>query len=287
MKLTNYAWIVTATLPLTLSTAWGAEQADNGKTADGQAASVKEVRFGFCPGPYSKMVADFIEPELKKQGYKVTYVEFTDYVQPDAALDGGDIDANLMQHQTYFDSIVKTQGYNLSSIINVPTLGLGVFSDKYKTFEEVPDGAKVGIPTDAVNLARALRIARDLGYITLKADKDEQKASIADIDENPKHLEFIPLEAAQISRSLDSIALGFVPGNYAIAANLDYAKALGVEKVSENIKNVVAVNSKDKDTLGKVLFDIVRSKQFIAALEANHYYDSFTRPAWWSEVKEK
>ena len=247
----------------------------------------KVIRFGFCPGPYSKMVSDFIEKELNKQGYKVDYIEFTDYVQPDSALDSGDIDANLMQHQSYLDAIKKSQDFKITGIINVPTLGLGVFSEKYKSFDEVPHGAKVGIPTDAVNLARALRIARDLGYITLKAEKDEQKASIADIFENPKELEFVPLEAAQISRSLDSLALGFVPGNYAIAANLDYAKALGVENVAENIKNVIAVREEDKDTLGKVLLNIVKSKQFIEALEANHYYDSFTRPKWWNEVKEQ
>ncbi|MCR5536103.1 MAG: methionine-binding protein [Succinivibrio sp.] len=253
--------------------------------ADG--AEQKVLRFGFCPGPYSKMVADFFETELNKQGYKVEYVEFTDYVQPDAALDGGDIDANLMQHQSYLDSIVKNQGFKLTGIINVPTLGLGVFSEIYKNFDEVPQGAKVGIPMDAVNLARALRIARDLGYITLKADKDEQKASLGDIDANPKQLEFVPLEAAQISRSLDSLALGFVPGNYAIAAKLDYAKALGVEQVKEQIKNVVTVRTADQDTLGKVLYDIVKSKQFVQALEANHYYDAFTRPAWWQSVKEQ
>ncbi len=263
------------------------ESKDKVQTDSGTPASQKTIKFGFCPGPYSKMVKDFFEKELNRQGYKVDYVEFTDYVQPDAALDSGDIDANLMQHQSYLDSIVKTQGFKITGIINVPTLGLGVFSEKYRSFDEVPDGAQVGIPTDAVNLARALRIARDLGYITLKAEKDEQKASIADIDKNPKHLEFVPLEAAQISRSLDSLALGFVPGNYAIAANLDYGKALGVENVAENIKNVVVVKEQDKETLGKVLLNIVRSKEFIKALESNHYYDAFTRPAWWNKVKEQ
>ncbi|HAR79212.1 MAG TPA: methionine-binding protein [Succinivibrionaceae bacterium] len=260
---------------------------DSAAANSSSASSEKVIRFGFCPGPYSRMVSDFFEKELNRQGYKVEYVEFTDYVQPDSALDSGNIDANLMQHQSYLDSIIKTQGFKITGVVNVPTLGLGVFSEKYRTFDEVPEGSKVGIPTDAVNLARALRIARDLGYITLKAEKDEQKASVADIDQNPKNLEFVPLEAAQISRSLDSLALGFVPGNYAIAANLDYSKALGVESVFENIKNVVAVREQDRDSLGRILQNLVKSRQFIDAVEANHYYDSFTRPAWWNEVKEQ
>lgn len=241
------------------------------------------IRVGFCPGPYRAMVEKFIAPILDKKGYKIEYVEFTDYVQPDAALDSGDIDANLMQHQIYLDNIVQNQGLKLTGVINVPTLGLGVFSDKYKTLDEIEEGATVGIPTDAVNLARALRIARDNGLITLKADKSDQKASVADIADNPKKLQFVPMEAAQISRSLDSLGLGFVPGNYAIAAKLDYSKALAIEEVVEGIKNVVAVKIADKDTIGALFHDAVASDEFKKALEADSYFDAFTRPAWWNK----
>lgn len=241
------------------------------------------LKVGTCPGPYRGMIETFIEPKLKAQGYTLEYVDFIDYVQPDAALDSGDIDVNLMQHQSYLDAIVKNQGLKLSAVINVPTLGLGVFSDKYKTIDELPDGARIGIPVDAVNLARALRIAKENGLISLNSERDEQKASVADIAENPKHLEFVPIEAAQISRSLDSLDAGFVPGNYAVAAKLDYSKALAVEDVRENIKNVIAVRTADKDTIGKLFLDVVKAPEFKKELEADHYYDSFSRPSWWNK----
>lgn len=241
------------------------------------------LKVGTCPGPYRGMIETFIEPKLKAQGYTLEYVDFIDYVQPDAALDSGDIDVNLMQHQSYLDAIVANQGLKLTAVINVPTLGLGVFSEKYKTLAELPEGAQIGIPTDAVNLARALRIAKENGLIGLSEAKDEQKAAIADITDNPKHFEFVPIEAAQISRSLDSLDAGFVPGNYAVAAKLDYSKALAVEDVLENIKNVIAVKIKDKDTIGKLFKDVVESPEFKAELEANHYYDGFSRPAWWNK----
>lgn len=195
---------------------------------DKKSASVDEngipsvIKVGVVPGPYRGMIDKHIRPIIEAKGYKIEFVEFTDYVQPDAALDAGDIDVNLMQHQRYLDSIVQNQGLKLTSVINVPTLGLGVFSDQYKSFDELPENSKIGIPTDAVNLSRALGIAKKLGIITLKDEKSEQKASIADIDENKKNYVFVPMEAAQISRSLDSIAAGFIPGNYAYASNLDY-----------------------------------------------------------------
>jgi D-methionine transport system substrate-binding protein len=257
--------------------------APSASAADG--AIPETIRFGFCPGPYREMVEKFIAPQLEKKGYKVEYHDFTDYVTPDSALESKDIDANLMQHQSYLTNIVKDQGLHITAVTNVPTLGLGVFSDKYKSLKDLPEGAKIGIPTDAVNLARALRIAAENGLVKLGGndEKSEIKASVADITENPKKLEFIPIEAAQISRSLDSLDAGFVPGNYAVAAKLDYSKALAVEKVQENIKNVVAVREEDKDTLGALLKGIVESKEFKDALEADHYWDSFTRPAWWNK----
>lgn len=252
------------------------------KTAeDSKEQSSNLIKVGVVPGPYRAMLDKHVKPLVEAKGYSLEFVEFTDYVQPDAALDSGDIDANLMQHKKYIDSIIENQGLKIVDVTNVPTLGLGVFSEKYTNLKDLPNGAQIGIPADAVNLSRALLIARDLGLISLSAENSDQKASVADIKDNPKHLTFVPMESAQISRSLDSIDVGFVPGNYAYAANLDYSKALGVETVSEPIKNVVAVAVKDKDTLGKLFKDVIESDSFVSSIEADRDYDSFTRPAWW------
>ena len=274
-KVTKAALLVAAVFTL-------ASCGDDKKAEQAQAIP-QTIKVGVVPGPYRGMIDKHIRPIIEKQGYKITFVEFTDYVQPDAALDSGDIDVNLMQHQKYLDGIVENQGLKLTSVVNVPTLGLGVFSDKYKTFDEVPEGAQIGIPTDAVNLSRALGIAQSLGIITLKTQSSDQKASIADIGENPKNYQFVPMEAAQISRSLDSIDVGFIPGNYAYANHMDYSKALGVESVSEPIKNVVAVAVKNKDTVGKLFKDAVESKEFVDAIENDHEFDAFTRPSWWKK----
>jgi D-methionine transport system substrate-binding protein len=202
-------------------------------------------------------------------------------VQPDSALDSGDIDANLFQHQDYLNGIVKNQGLKLSSVVNFPTLGIFVFSDRYKTLDDIPEGAQVGIPNDAVNLARALRVARDLKVITLKADKNEQKASVADIDENPKHIVFVPMEAAQLPRSLDSIAAAFVPGNYAYAAKLDFEKALSAEDVKEPIKLVIAVQNHRVEGVGKFLKEAVLDPEFVKGVDSDAVFKNFAKPAWW------
>ena len=249
---------------------------------DAQAQAVPHsIKVGVVPGPYREMLDLYLKPVVQKKGHDLEFVEFTDWVQPDSALASGDIDANVFQHQSYLNGIVENQGLKLSSVVNVPTLGIFAFSDKYKSFEEVQDGATVGIPNDPVNLARALRVARDLKVIGLDPNKDEQKASLADIKDNPKHLKFTVMDAAQLPRSLDSIDLAFVPGNYAYAAKLDFTKALGAEDVKEPIKLVVAVQDSKVDTIGKFLKEAVLDPDFAKGVDQDKVFSQFAKPNWW------
>ena len=249
---------------------------------DAQAQAVPHsIKVGVVPGPYREMLDLYLKPVVQKKGHDLEFVEFTDWVQPDSALASGDIDANVFQHQSYLNGIVENQGLKLSSVVNVPTLGIFAFYDKYKSFEEVQDGAIVGIPNDPVNLARALRVARDLKVIGLDPNKDEQKASLADIKDNPKNLKFTVIEAAQLPRSLDSIDLAFVPGNYAYAAKLDFTKALGAEDVKEPIKLVVAVQDSKVDTIGKFLKEAVLDPDFAKGVDQDKVFSQFAKPNWW------
>ena len=249
---------------------------------DAQAQAVPHsIKVGVVPGPYREMLDLYLKPVVQKKGHDLKFVEFTDWVQPDSALASGDIDANVFQYQSYLNGIVENQGLKLSSVVNVPTLGIFAFSDKYKSFEEVQDGATVGIPNDPVNLARALRVARDLKVIGLDPNKDEQKASLADIKDNPKNLKFTVMEAAQLPRSLDSIDLAFVPGNYAYAAKLDFTKALGAEDVKEPIKLVVAVQDSKVDTIGKFLKEAVLDPDFAKGVDQDKVFSQFAKPNWW------
>lgn len=249
---------------------------------DAQAQAVPHsIKVGVVPGPYREMLDLYLKPVVQKKGHDLEFVEFTDWVQPDSALASGDIDANVFQHQSYLNGIVENQGLKLSSVVNVPTLGIFAFSDKYKSFDEVQDGATVGIPNDPVNLARALRVAHDLKVIGLDPNKDEQKASLADIKDNPKHLKFTVMEAAQLPRSLDSIDLAFVPGNYAYAAKLDFTKALGAEDVKEPIKLVVAVQDSKVDTIGKFLKEAVLDPDFAKGVDQDKVFSQFAKPNWW------
>ncbi|WP_315074901.1 MetQ/NlpA family ABC transporter substrate-binding protein [uncultured Clostridium sp.] len=241
----------------------------------------KNIVVGVCPGPYGDMVKEALAPALKAKGYTVTTKEFSDYIQPDKALDNKEIDANLFQHTEYLKKFSADNNLNISPVIVVPTLGMGIFSNTITSLDQLKDGAKVAIPNDASNLARALKLLKDNGVIQLKDNIDETKATEKDVAENPKNIKFTPIEGAQLARSIDSVDAAAIPGNFAFASKFDYSKALAVEKLSENYKNVIAVRTDDLDKdLGKDLKEAVESKEFKEAIENGEFKD-FSKPEWW------
>ena len=151
------------------------------------------ITFGVAPGPYGDLIKYAIEPGLKKKGYEVELKEFSDYVQPNLALANGSIDANLFQHRLYLEKFSADKGLQLSPVINVPTAGLGLYSHRIKSLDELKAGDIVTLSNDPTNLARGLRFLAKQGLITLKADVDPTKASEKDIASNPKGLIFKPL----------------------------------------------------------------------------------------------
>jgi D-methionine transport system substrate-binding protein len=249
----------------------------------------KVVRFGVAPGPYKELIEKGIKPGLEKKGYKVSFVEFQDYVQPDLALGNKEIEANLFQHQLYLDKFSKDHNLSLSSIINVPTAELGLYSKKVKKLSELKKDDEVTLSSDPTNLARGLRFLQKQGLITLKADVDPTKATEKDIAENPQGLRFTLVDAPQIPRTLDSAAAAVINGNWAIAAGIKLSDAIALEKLDENIKNVIAVRTEDVDKpFAKDIVAIVKSAAFHKVVaDPKNPFSSFQEPEWYAKQWDK
>ncbi|WP_437887071.1 MetQ/NlpA family ABC transporter substrate-binding protein [Phytobacter sp. V91] len=247
------------------------------------------IVFGVAPGPYGDMVKQAIEPSLKEKGYKVVVREFSDYVQPNMALSNGSIDANLFQHSLYFDKFTADKGLKLTNLITVPTAGMGFYSHKIKSLDELKKGDIVTLSNDPTNLARGLRFLASLDLITIKDNIDPTKASERDIASNPKGLVFKPLEAAQLPRTLDSATAALVNGNFAIAAGLDLNSAIKQEHLAENLKNIIAVRSEDADKpFAKDIVEVVKSPAYRAAIDNPSYvYTAFQKPEWMTSADKK
>ncbi|MET3135087.1 D-methionine transport system substrate-binding protein [Oxalobacteraceae bacterium GrIS 1.11] len=224
----------------------------------------KEIVIGTSAGPYADQIKLGIKPILEKQGYKVKLVEFNDYIQPNFALAEGSLDANVFQHIVYLNKFATEHKLAITDLVTIPTAPIAIYSKKHKSLNEVVDGSTVGLPNDPSNEARALVLLDQLGWIKLRANFDPVRASEKDIVANPKKIKLVPLEAAQLPRSLADTDYSFVNGNYALASGLKLTEALITEKISANYINLVAVRTADKNKqFAKDLAAAYRSRAFL------------------------
>lgn len=245
----------------------------------GSSAEKKDLTLGATSGPYADMLNKAIKPELEKKGYKVRVVEFSDYVQPNLALDNGDLDANLFQHKVYMQKFAADKGLQLSAVIAVPTAPMGLYSNKYKSLDDLPNGAQVTLANDPSNLARTLILLEKAGLIKIDPNVDPTKASEKDVKENPKNLKLVPIEAGQLPRSLDSADLAAVPGNFALASHMDLLSALKLEEMEEKYMNQVVVNTKDLNAqFTKDIKAAVESDFFEKVIDEQ--FKGFQKPDW-------
>ena len=232
------------------------------------AQTKKELVIGATAGPYADQVKLGIKPLLEAKGYKVKVVEFNDYIQPNFALAQGDLDANAFQHIVYLTKFATENKLRLSEVIKVPTAPIAVYSRKHKSLAEVKDGSTVALPNDPTNAARALVVLEQIGWLKLREGYDPIRASEKDVAVNTKKIKLIPLEAAQLPRSLDDTDFSFVNGNFALASGLKLTEALALEKTSPTYQNLVAVRTADKDAPWvKDIADAYRSREFLAVTE--------------------
>jgi len=275
MKLKITTILATAVVALSI----GNIQAQNGKT----------LTFGFAPGPYSDLFKLGIKPGLEKKGYKIEIKEFTDWVTPNTALANKEIDVNIFQHSRYLKKFSDDKNLKLSGILTIPTASFGIYSHriKAKTIDQlkkqIKKGDEITIPNDPTNLARALVFLRNAGIITIKADIDATKASEKDIDQNPYGLVFKPVEAAQLPRTLESVTLSIISGNYAISAGIPLSSAIARERLSQDIIITIAVRTEDlSKQFIKDITDVVQSVDFKNVVENKKYdFKQFERPQWY------
>lgn len=225
-KLTKFltTGVLAASLILTGCSKGTEEQSTS--SAPAAAVAKTDITIGTTVGDFGDMVKDSIKPILEKQGYNVKLVEFTDYVRPNLALEEGEIDVNVFQHKPYLDNFVAEHKLSLSPVFQVPTAPLGIYPGKLKSLEQVKDGMTVSAPNDPSNFARALVMLDELGWVKLKDNINPLTASERDIAENPKNINLVPLEAAQLPRSRQDVDFAIITGNYATSSGMKLTEAL-------------------------------------------------------------
>lgn len=242
-----------------------------GNTAsDGDEVTVK---VGASPAPHA-VILEAAAPALEAEGITLDIVEYQDYVQPNANLADGELDANYFQHVPYLDDYNEKNGTDLVPVAKVHFEPMGLYAGKAASLDELPDGATIAVPNDTTNEARALLLLQDQGLIKLDESKGLQ-ATPRDITENPKNLEFLELDAPALPRALEDAELAVINANFALGAGVDTSKLLVAESAdslaSETYANVLVVRAgeENEDTIKKIA-EALHSEDVKKALEAEY-----------------
>ncbi|WP_125764542.1 MetQ/NlpA family ABC transporter substrate-binding protein [Companilactobacillus hulinensis] len=248
-----------------------------GNSASADKGKVTTVKIGITGS--DNRIWKAVDKKLAKDNIKIKLVEFSDYSQPNAALDQGQVDLNAFQTVYFMDNWNKTHHTNIVGIGDTAIAPMALYSKKITKLSELKEGDEIAVPNDATNEGRALDLLQSAGLIKLNSDKLPTKKSII---ENKRNLKISELDAAQTARSLNDVTASVVNSGVASDAKLNPKKAVYVEKVTKASKpyvNVISANKKDKDN--KVYKKIVKAYQSkdIAALYKKYYGDS-EKPAW-------
>lgn len=227
----------------------------------------KTLKVGASPVPHAEIL-EAVKPQLKEKGIDLEIIEFNEYVTPNLALADGDLDANFFQHTPYLEKFKTERNLKISQIgEGIFISPIAVFSDKYKSLDEIKKGGVIAIPSDPTNGGRALLLLHNKGIITLK-DPTDLSATEFDIIKNPKKLKFKSIEAPQLPRVIKNVDVAVINCNYALQANLDPIKdSIAIEGAESPYANVVAVRDENlNDSEVKTLVDELRTeniKKFI------------------------
>lgn len=238
------------------------------------APELKTLKIGASPTPHAEILK-FAQPLLKEKGIDLQIVEFTDYVQPNTALQSKELDANYFQHVPYLTDFNQKNNTQISSAFTVHFEPLGLYPGKTKSLADLKDGDTIAVPNDTTNEARALLLLQSAGLIKVKEDAG-LAATAKDITDNPKKLKITELEAAQIARALPDVNLAVINGNYAIDAGLNAAKdALQAEDkdslAAQTFANIVAVRTGEENKPEIAVLKEVLNSQAVKDFINNEY----------------
>ena len=205
----------------------------------------KTIKVGASPTPHAEIL-EVAKPLLEKEGYKLEIVEFDDYVLPNTSLAEGDLDANFFQHIPYLEEMNSEKDLNLTYTAKVHIEPMGIYSEKHKSLDDIKDGAKIAVPNDATNEARALQLLAKNNIIEV-ANKDLITAK--DITKNTKNVEIVEVDAASVPSTLSDVDFAVINTNYALNVDLNPTKdALAIESSDSPYANILACREDNKDS---------------------------------------
>ena len=235
------------------------------------AGAAGTIRYGKSQGPYTELFEAAIVPILEKEGYTVEGTDFSELLTADIALNDGDVDVNVEQHTAYAENFNASYNGDLTPICPIPTVPAGIFSATHTSLDEITDGAKVAVPNDASNTARAYVLLQKAGWITLDSSVDLAVVTQDDITENPHNIEFTEMASLNIPSALQDFDFAVITGSIVYNAGIDASTALLTEDVLPQLILQVVVKKDNADTdWAKAIAAAYHSDEFKEYMDKNN-----------------
>lgn len=226
--------ILATTLAFGLFAGCGSSNSSNDASNDNEPATTEDsattsddrkITVGANPVPHADILDNIVKEVLAEDGWELETVIFEDYVLPNTSLEDGELDANYFQTLGYMNQQNDEVGLHLAAVAGVHIEPMGIYSEKYSSLDEIPDGAKIGVPNDPDNEERGLLLLVQKGLLNSLGDYGEDEnyttATLSeDKDANPHGYQITPLEAASLPLSLPDLDAAAINGNYALGADL-------------------------------------------------------------------
>lgn len=244
--------IIAVLLSVTLLAGSLAACGGNQSGSSGSTSSVEKkgtIIVGASASPHAEILEQ-VKDDLAAEGWDLQIKVYDDYIQPNLALESGELTANYFQHKLYLTDFNEKNNTHLVSAAEIHYEPFGIYPGRTKALADLADGAIIAVPNDPTNEARALLLLEAQGLIKLK-DSTNLQSTAKDIVENKKNLQFREIAAEQLVRSLPDVDLAVINGNYALLGNLNVTTdSLAVESADSVAKttyvNVLAVKSGDE-----------------------------------------
>jgi len=275
MKKRVLASVLTGVLALGLLAGCGSS-----KNASKDNADSDVIKIAASATPHAEILAKAKEI-LAAEGFDLQVTEFNDYVQPNEVVESGDFDANYSQHLPYLNSFNEEKGTHIVSAGGIHYEPFGIYPGTKASLDELAEGDDIAVPNDTTNEARALLLLQDNGVIKLK-DGVGLEATVNDIIENPKNINIVELEAAQVARVVDEVAFVVLNGNYALEAGYSVKKdAVAYEQAdseaAETYVNIIGVFEGNEESESiKALVKVLKSQEIQDFI--NEEYDGAVVP---------
>ncbi|MNJ42796.1 D-methionine-binding lipoprotein MetQ precursor [compost metagenome] len=189
-------------------------------------------------------ILELVQPMLKEEGVNLELVVLSDNIQPNDALANKEVDVNFFQHVPYMEQYNENKNANLVAVQPIYHAVYGAYSKRYKSMEELPDGAVIAIANDPSNIGRSLDMLDKAGIIKLKEGVGID-ATQADIIENEKKYKFEEVDLLMLARMLDDVDLVLMTPAYASPLGLTPKKDALLTETAESDFAITLVARED------------------------------------------